>query len=733
MNQKLAVKAHQLQHDQSDCGPACLLGALRYSFASAPLERLREWSGTSIQGTTLLGLLQAARQVGFEADGYEADLASLQDCKDLCILHVVKEERLHHFILCYGYDQAQQAFLISDPAEPASRWMKKEELLQVWQSKALLLLKPSDKLPKANTQRINKRIWFWNLVQEDLPILGIALTLGLVASIMSLALALFSQKLIDQIIPKEDAFRLFLGTGLLLVLLLARASLGYIRQVLLLRQSRDMNLRLTGSFYQALLHLPKAFFDNRKTGDLIARLNDTQRIQRTVSALAGSALIDLLSLLTALGFMFVYSWQVGLAAVIWLPVFIGIIWRFHGTILQKQRQTMAAYAFTESHYIDSIQGVGVIKITNRQDIFARITQGIFGVFQQTLFQLSITGARFGLVVECIGTFFLAGVIAWSGWQTLQGGLSTGGLIALLQMAATLVASAAQLSSANLMLQEARVAFDRMYEFAALENELELEAEQPKSSIQHFEELRVEELAFRFPGRKRLLENINFQVRRGEWISILGESGCGKSTLLQILQKFYAAESGQIKINGIDLDLLGFENWRSKLGVVPQDIKLFNGTLLDNILLGDEIQDANSLQQFFTDYGFDQYFALFPNGYSTLLGEEGVNLSGGQKQLVALARALYRQPELLLLDEPTAALDRDTELFVLQLLDRLRGHLGIVVLTHRLRTARAADRIYVVEKGQIGASGQHEDLLLGDNLYSRAWYDLVGYEHQYARA
>jgi ATP-binding cassette, subfamily C, bacteriocin exporter len=236
--------------------------------------------------------------------------------------------------------------------------------------------------------------------------------------------------------------------------------------------------------------------------------------------------------------------------------------------------------------------------------------------------------------------------------SLQCGLSTGGLIALLQMAAALVAAAAQLSSANLLLQEARVAFDRMYEFAALDTEYELEAEQPRASLQAFEELRVENLAFRFPGRKRLLEDIDFQVRRGEWISILGESGCGKSTLLQILQKFYPAEAGLIKVNGLDLDLLGYENWRAKLGVVPQEIKLFNGTLLDNILLGEELKDPEALQAFFTAYGFDPYFAQFPNGYATLLGEEGVNLSGGQKQLVTLARALYRGGFCIAIVDPT---------------------------------------------------------------------------------
>jgi len=183
--------------------------------------------------------------------------------------------------------------------------------------------------------------------------------------------------------------------------------------------------------------------------------------------------------------------------------------------------------------------------------------------------------------------------------------------------------------------------------------------------------------------------------------------------------------GLCKINqNINLADIAYENWRQCIGVLPQEIKIFNGSVLDNIVLGDNDVDPNQLEAFFKEYGFHQFFSKFPNSYATIIGEGGINISGGQRQLVALARTLYQKPQLLILDEPTAALDRDTEQFVLQLLDRLKEEMSIIILTHRLKTAKNADRIYIIENGVTTQKGKHVDLLKCDNLYSRSWNDLA---------
>jgi ATP-binding cassette subfamily B protein len=320
---------------------------------------------------------------------------------------------------------------------------------------------------------------------------------------------------------------------------------------------------------------------------------------------------------------------------------------------------------------------------------------------------------------------VVGIIVWSAVKVLDDNMTTGELIAILQMVGLLMASATTLASANIQLQEARVAFDRMHEFVSIPSETERETHQPRALTDNFEELRVEGLTFRFPGRPLLLKDVSFRLRRGEWITLMGESGMGKSTLLQILQKFYAPESGSLKINGIDFDLLDFADWRTHLGVLPQEIKLFNGTVLDNILVGEAPDSPESLEAFFNEYGLDDYFRKLPNGYATIVGEQGVNLSGGRKQILGIARALWRRPSLLLLDEPTAALDRNTEVFLLSLLSKLKAKMGILVLTHRLSTARRSDKIFVLADGVTVASGDHQALLThGDNLYASAWKDLT---------
>ena len=673
----------------------------------------------------MLGLLQAAKEVGLNAEGFEADLPSLKDCEDLCILHVIKEQRLQHYVVCYGYDQIKGTFQIGDPGEPEVTYWTEDQLLAVWQSKALLLLKADESAKKDVAEKPGQWEWIKGLVEEDVPLLSVALAMGMILAILGLATAIFSQQLLDTILPDQDRSRLFLGAGLLLLLLLARAGIQYLRSLLLLRQSFDFNLRIIDFFYGRLLELPKSFFDNRKTGDLIARMNDTQRIQRAVSNILASVIIDALMVLVASGAIIWFDWKIGLASLVWLPVFGFIVYRFHPAILDGQRSVMSAYAANESNYVDTIQGVGVIKLHGKEGFFSTVTNAVYRLFQDAALQLGKIAIRYQFWTQATSVLFVVGIILWSAVKVLAETMTAGELIAILQMVGMLMASAATLAGANIQLQEARVAFDRMYEFTSIPSEKEREAHQPQSLTDNFEELRVKDLRFRFPGRPLLLDGIDFQLRRGQWITIMGESGMGKSTLLQILQKFYAPESGSIKINGVDFDLLDFADWRSHLGVLPQQVKLFNGTVLDNILLGEAPESPEKLEAFFKEHDLDNYFRQFPNGYATIVGEQGINLSGGQQQMLGLARALWRKPSLLLLDEPTASLDRDTERFVLTLLDKLKAQMGILVLTHRLSTARRADQIVVLNRGKTIVTGTHDDLLAhADNLYAKAWNDLL---------
>ena len=562
------------------------------------------------------------------------------------------------------------------------------------------------------------------MVKEDIPILSIALCLGLGIAILGLSTAIFSQKLLDSILPEKDFLRLIIGTIALFILLISKGFLSYLRSIFLLKQSRDFNLRIIDRFYSRLLHLPKSFFDNRKTGDLIARMNDTRRIQQTVSIVGAGAMIDLLLILCVSVAIFTYDWAIGLLSLSWFLIFGIIVYFFHPKILRNQRAVMKSHALNESNYIDTIQGIEVIKVKNKQNLFAQSTKTIYGFFQNAIFSLGKVGTRYQLWTEIAGTLLLTLIILWSALNVVNDNLSIGAMIALLQLVGILMTSASSLANLNIQLQEARVAFERIYEFGSIDYEYSEESLKTEAQITELVELRVDQLQYRFPGRSLLLKDISFNVQKGQMLCLMGESGSGKTTLLQILQKFYLPSDGHIKANGIDLTLVSYEQWRSKIGVVPQEIKLFNGTLLDNILLGEKTDNIPAIEAFFQKYKLDPYFRSFPNSYGTLVGESGINLSGGQKQIIGLARALYHKPELLLLDEPTAAMDRNTEKFVLNLLHQIKKDTAILMLTHRLSTAMKADQIMVLEKGSIVARGKHQELLKHkENLYAYAWNDL----------
>jgi ATP-binding cassette subfamily B protein len=687
------IKTFTRQHDQSDCGVACLHSIIRFHGGEIPLERLREISGTSRQGTTLLGLFQAASQVGFNAKALEAEgIHNLKELSQPAILHVVMQGKLLHYVIYYG-ENSQGKLLIGDPAFGLQLY-EKQALASIWNSRALLTLTPTGAFVKADVIKKQRKAWISHLIKEDILLLTVASFLGIITAILGISTAIFSQKLIDNILPSKNIEKLILSLALVALLLIVRAGLVYLRSFFVITQGRDFNLRITESFYSSLLHLPKMFFDTRKVGELVARLNDTRRIQTVISFISGNMLIDFLALLVSLAFLFIYSWMIALVLLISIPLYFLAAYYFNKGILTAQREVMSSYALSESQYIDSIQGIAVIKNTNKEQFFEKLNKNVYSIYQQKSFVLGKISITFNTVSEVAGILILLIVFSLSSFLVLNKGYKVGELVAILSISGSVLPMITRLIVSSVQLQEARVAFERMFEFVSIKPEYESKQDQEK--ISNITGLRMHNLSFRFPGRKLLLKNVSLEVRKGEMVALMGESGNGKSTVIQLLQKFYKPESGHILVNDTNIESIDTHCWRRQLGVVPQDVKLFNGTVLFNILLSDSPEEGQEAIAFCKQTKLSQFFEALPQGYMTIVGEEGINLSGGQKQFLALARVLWRKPSVLLLDEFTSAMDKKTEKTVLDIIVGIKQSVCTLLVTHKSDIAQLADRVYSIQ-------------------------------------
>jgi ATP-binding cassette, subfamily C, bacteriocin exporter len=303
-------------------------------------------------------------------------------------------------------------------------------------------------------------------------------------------------------------------------------------------------------------------------------------------------------------------------------------------------------------------------------------------------------------------------------------MTTGVFMAVFSLSSSILPAMATIAFTNIQLQGARVAFERMYEFSSIEKEFDEKEEKEKKVVTDFNHLCFDKVCFRYPGRSLIIDTFDLDLAKGEWITIYGDNGVGKSTIISLVQRFLKPDSGNIFINGINIDEVSIPAWRGIIGVVPQDISLVNATLLANITLSDSEAEAKAAIDLLSKYELLPFFERFPQGFYTMLGDGGIQISGGQKQLVGLARALIREPKLLLLDEITAHMDRDTEAFVIGLLRKLKPGLGILNITHNLKNAAVSDRIIVLSSGTVSAIGSHAELMNSENLYSAAWKGLM---------
>lgn len=681
------------QHDISDCGVACLLSIAKYYGAEFSLEQLRIWSGTDAGGTSILGITEAAKKIGLQAVAYEASISAIKNTKQPIMLRVLINNVLWHYIVFYGMEGNKA--LIGDP-EKGIQLVEVEYLAKIWQPAFCIKFDVDSGFIKKKKKQKAKRKWIVALLKQDYPILIISVVLGVLMAILGMVMPVYTQQLIDRILPQEDIHRLAWGSFTVFLLLGTRIFLSRLREMLLLHQRTDFNKRLVHTFFQSLLHLPKDFFKNRKLGDLVARLNDAGQIQKIIGIIAGTTMIDGLVVLTAFVFIYFYSPIAMGISILMIPLFFLGVHFFYQDIIKKQKTVAHTYAQTESHYISSMQGIALIKNTQKEAFFTVLNQVVYGHYQQAIFLLGKLNIRLSFVIGSISLLLMMLVLTQLCYEVLSSKLALGELAAVLSMLGLLFPAVARLALLPVSLNEAMVVFDRMYEYGTIAPE----PKGRKTMNESFECLEIQDLSFRFPGNKALLKKINFNVSKGTCAAIIGRSGSGKSTLLELLQAFIKYEDGQIYINKhYALGEILLADWRKIYGVVPQQVTVFNGTFLYNVCLDTNKKEEKIFKDFVSDYGFQQFLSRFPQSHHTILGEGGQQLSGGELQLLGIMRALYRKPQLLLLDEFSAAMDDETEQFVIFLLKKLKKELAIIMVTHRKHLLPLlADQVYEMKDG-----------------------------------
>jgi ATP-binding cassette subfamily B protein len=677
-------RSFEYQQEESDCGVAALSSIIQFHGGYVPLERLRSLSGTNTSGTTMLGLLEAGNEVGLETEAFEGTIDELKKIDSPSLLHVVKNNTQEHYIVCYSFNGL--TFLIGDPAE-GLKYIEGSKLNELWRSKALLTFSKTSSFQEQRKLRNAKYNWIKHALQVDRHLIISAMLIGVSITTLNFATAIFTEKLVDNLIPSKNSGLIILGLGGWLALMFVKVAFTYFRELILVRQSLSLNIRITNHFISKLIHLPKSFFDSRKKGDLIARLFDTGRVQSSVGVIISQDIIDVLTLIVAVLITFFYLPTIAFFLIILLPAYFSIIYTYYSEIYTANKLVMSSYARNEAAYIDTLTGIEVIKQQSKQDQEQETLQFNFKLYQESIASLSRISINFKTIADVFGLLSIFLILSYCITSVLTENLQIGDMIAIFSISVIALSSTTRLAFAITHLQEAQAALDRTFDIVVLASESDT-----GKYLENVQKIQMVNVSFGFPGHQLLFENFNLTVQKGSVTILLGENGSGKSTIIQILQNFYSPKAGKIYFDNNRIDEINLKSLRSLLGVVPQQIKIFNQSLAYNITLTHET-DHKKLLDFCNSYGLSEFVNSFRDGLYAILGEEGINASGGQRQMIAFARALYIQPEFLLLDEFTSSMDKDTERLALNILSTIKERSGVLIITHNPKLMELADFKY----------------------------------------
>ena len=703
------------QRDITDCAAACLASVAAHYKLTLPVARIRQMAGTDRKGTNILGVVEAAERMGFLAKGVRGEWDSLFKIPKPAIAHVIVKDRLHHFVVIYN--TTEKYIEIMDPSDGEFHRILHEEFKKEWTG-VLVLITPGDKFSVRN-ERITTGDRFWRLIKPNSDILLQSLVGALVFSVLGLSMSVYVGKIVDNVLPGGNLSLLNLLGMAMIIIIILRFFLSFFQSMFVLKTGQKIDATLILGYYQHLLKLPQTFFDSMRTGEIISRIGDAVKIRVFVNDVSINLILNLFILLVSFVLMFTFFWKLALIMILVIP-FYGLIYYISDRLNRRiQRIVMERAADLESQLVESLSAAGTIKLFGLEEFSNIKTETRFVSLLEVLYKSGLNNI-FSTSSTSLVSQVITILVLWTGaGYAIDLKITPGELLSFYSVVGYFTGPVTSIIGFNRTLQDARIASDRLFEIFDLEIEDEankLELKREMASDIHFDDVK-----FRYGTRVEVFDSLNLIIRKGEITAITGESGSGKTTLVSLLQNLYPIQSGNIRIGNYDLRHLSNHSLRRIISVVPQKIDLFAGNVLDNIAVGEFYPDMERVIGICDRLGMTKLIEQLPGGFNTWLGENGTSLSGGQQQRIAIARALYRDPEILILDEATSSLDSSAEAFVLNTLEMLRSeNKTVIVIAHRLSTISLAQRVIVLDKGQVVQDGGFAELVNIDGHFSRMW-------------
>ncbi|MEZ7528496.1 peptidase domain-containing ABC transporter [Cloacibacterium normanense] len=712
------------QPDTKDCGPACLRIISKYYGKAIALQEIRNLSETTREGSSLMGLSEASEKLGFRSLGVQIDFKTLVEEVPLpCIIHWNKV----HFVVVYKIDKTGKIY-ISDPSYGLITYTK-EEFIKYWignnadentEEGIALLLETTPAFFKNEFDEEGSKANFSFLSKYLLKYksMVIQLAVGLLAgSLLSLIFPFLTQSIVDVGIQNQDLNFIYLVLLAQVMLFLGTMGIEVIRSWILLHLSTRINISIISDFFIKLMKLPISFFDTRMTGDIMQRINDHHRIEQLLTNSSLNTLFSLVNLVIYSIILLFYDYRLFFIYLIGAGLYLVWILFFLKKRKELDYKRFSQISQEQSKVIELINGMQEIKMHNAEKQkrwgweFLQVKLFKLRIKSLSLEQWQSVGGNFINQIKDILVSFLSAKLV------LSGNLTLGMMLSVQYIIGQLNSPLIQLIDFIKQTQDAKISLERLGEIHDKEDEENIE-EQYASEIPQ-KDIEIKDISFRYIGSDSFVfKNLKLTIPYQKTTAIVGASGSGKTTLLKLLMKFYEPNTGEIKLGNTNLKNISPRFWREYCGVVMQDGYIFNDTIAENIAVGQDYIDKQKLRKSVEIANIKDFIEELPLSYNTKIGNEGIGISGGQKQRLFIARAVYKSPEYIFFDEATSALDANNERIIMENLEQFFKGKTAIVIAHRLSTVKHADKIIVLDKGKVVEEGTHTELVAKKGEYYR---------------